>query len=268
MPETPLLTPARPRTAIITIAVGAVLGLLVTAGISAAAPAVAASLGRAAVSDSEQLGVGMAEADAAVTTARAALTNAATVVVDASSAEVDLGAESIAVDTADLLSTLGSLAEGDADAILQRPALTAGLTEQTALMTAQATALRERLNAAIAQQQAEAAAVAALTAANTPEGARNVARQIAADQYGWGDDQFSCLNSLWNKESGWDYQAYNSGGGATGIPQSLPGNKMASFGDDWATNGTTQIRWGLDYIQRAYGAPCSAWGHSQSVNWY
>ena len=43
---------------------------------------------------------------------------------------------------------------------------------------------------------------------------------------------------------------------------------MASFGADWATNATTQIRWGLDYIQRAYGSPCAAWGHSQSVNWY
>ncbi len=91
---------------------------------------------------------------------------------------------------------------------------------------------------------------------------------IAADEYGWGGDQFSCLDSLWTKESGWDYQAYNQNGGATGIPQALPGSKMASFGSDWATNATTQIRWGLDYISNVYGTPCSAWGHSQSVNWY
>ena len=97
--------------------------------------------------------------------------------------------------------------------------------------------------------------------------ARKVAAQIAASEHGWGGDQFSCLNSLWNKESGWNYKAYNPSG-ATGIPQALPGSKMASFGTDWATNATTQIRWGLDYISRAYGTPCAAWGHSQSVNWY
>ena len=91
---------------------------------------------------------------------------------------------------------------------------------------------------------------------------------MAASKYGWGDGQFSCLESLWTKESGWNYQAYNAGSGATGIPQSLPGSKMATFGADWQTNATTQIAWGLDYISRAYGTPCAAWGHSQATNWY
>ena len=58
------------------------------------------------------------------------------------------------------------------------------------------------------------------------------------------------------------------GSGATGIPQSLPGSKMASAGADWQSNATTQIRWGLGYIQSVYGTPCSAWGHSQATNWY
>lgn len=212
--------------------------------------------------------MGLAEAEAATAAGRVALTDAASAVLNAKSTEVDLGTEDIDIDTIELLSTMSSLAQDDVESILHRATLTTALTERTAQVTAQTTALRERVDAAIAQKQAAEAAAAALTAANTPDGARSVARQIAVDQYGWGDDQFSCLNSLWTKESGWDYQAYNAGGGATGIPQSLPGNKMASFGADWATNGTTQIRWGLDYIQRAYGTPCSAWGHSQSVNWY
>ncbi|MFK4808348.1 phospholipase, partial [Microbacterium sp. ZW CA_36] len=112
------------------------------------------------------------------------------------------------------------------------------------------------------------AAAAALAAANTPDGAKATARQMAASQYGWGDGEFSCLESLWNKESGWNYQAYNSGSGATGIPQSLPGNKMASAGADWQTNATTQIAWGLGYIAGSYGTPCAAWGHSQATDWY
>lgn len=107
-----------------------------------------------------------------------------------------------------------------------------------------------------------------LAQTNTVDGAKAAARDIAASEYGWGEDQFSCLNSLWTKESGWNYQAYNASGGATGIPQALPGSKMASAGSDWQTNAATQVRWGLGYISSVYGTPCSAWSHSQSVNWY
>jgi len=137
------------------------------------------------------------------------------------------------------------------------------LTGQT--MTAEATA-----QAAAAEVDRAAAAAAALTAtaANTPDGARATARAMAASKYGWGDAQFSCLARLWTKESGWSYTAYNPSGGATGIPQALPGSKMASAGADWKTNATTQISWGLGYISRSYGTPCSAWSHSQSANWY
>lgn len=104
--------------------------------------------------------------------------------------------------------------------------------------------------------------------ANTVEGAKATAASLAASQYGWGADQFGCLENLWQRESQWNYQASNPGSGATGIPQALPGSKMASFGTDWQTNATTQIKWGLDYIARGYGTPCGAWGHSESFNWY
>lgn len=85
---------------------------------------------------------------------------------------------------------------------------------------------------------------------------------------GWGNSEFACLVSLWNKESGWRVNAYNAGSGAYGIPQALPGSKMGSVGADWETNPATQITWGLNYIQGRYGTPCGAWGHSQSSGWY
>jgi hypothetical protein len=85
---------------------------------------------------------------------------------------------------------------------------------------------------------------------------------------GWGSGQFSCLNSLWNKESNWKVTADNPTSSAYGIPQALPGRKMASAGSDWRTNPATQIEWGLEYIADRYGTPCSAWGHSQRNNWY
>ena len=85
---------------------------------------------------------------------------------------------------------------------------------------------------------------------------------------GWSQSEFSCLDSLWVKESGWDPQAANPTSSAYGIPQALPGSKMASAGADWADNPATQIRWGLGYIASRYGSPCGAWGHSESYNWY
>jgi hypothetical protein len=85
---------------------------------------------------------------------------------------------------------------------------------------------------------------------------------------GMGDDQYSCLVSLWNRESGWNVYASNSSSGAYGIPQALPGSKMASAGPDWETNAATQITWGLGYITGRYGDPCGAWSHSESSGWY
>lgn len=85
---------------------------------------------------------------------------------------------------------------------------------------------------------------------------------------GWGEDQFNCLVSLWQKESGWRVNAQNGSSGAYGIPQSLPGSKMASAGEDWATNAGTQIEWGLGYITGRYGTPCGAWQKSKASGWY
>jgi hypothetical protein len=97
------------------------------------------------------------------------------------------------------------------------------------------------------------------------------AQAIAYDMViarGWSDADFGCLVALWNRESGWRVNAFNSGSGAYGIPQALPGSKMASAGADWETNPATQISWGLGYIGGRYGTPCGAWGHSQSTGWY
>lgn len=80
--------------------------------------------------------------------------------------------------------------------------------------------------------------------------------------------QYSCLYSLWNNESGWRVYAQNPSSGAYGIPQALPGSKMAAYGADWATNAATQIRWGLAYIRGSYGTPCGAWAHELAVGWY
>jgi hypothetical protein len=85
--------------------------------------------------------------------------------------------------------------------------------------------------------------------------------------FGFSHDQFGCLNNIWTRESGWRYNAENASG-AYGIPQALPGSKMASAGADWMTDPTTQIRWGLGYIKSTYGTPCDAWAFWQAHGWY
>jgi hypothetical protein len=92
--------------------------------------------------------------------------------------------------------------------------------------------------------------------------------QALLSEFGWSQDQFGCLDSLWERESHWNVYADNPSSSAYGIPQALPGSKMSSAGADWATNPITQIRWGLGYIEDRYGSPCGAWGHSESHGWY
>jgi hypothetical protein len=96
---------------------------------------------------------------------------------------------------------------------------------------------------------------------------KEVALNLLGD-HGWKSDQFSCLDKLWTKESQWKVSAANPSSSAYGIPQALPGNRMASYGSDWQTNPVTQIKWGLDYIEVTYSSPCNAWAHSVAKGWY
>lgn len=119
------------------------------------------------------------------------------------------------------------------------------------------------------------AAAAACTANETDgdradvEAAQRIARRKVRE-HGWDEAQMECLVQLWDHESGWRWDAENPSSGAYGIPQSLPGSKMASSGQDWRTNAATQIDWGLGYIQDRYQTPCGAWGvwNSRSPHWY
>jgi hypothetical protein len=129
----------------------------------------------------------------------------------------------------------------------------------------------------VALRRAVVASTAALTLAGIatsctpppqPTDPRTIARNMMVG-YGWGNTtQFNCLNSLWTAESSWEWNATNPYSGAYGIPQSLPASKMAAAGPDWRTNPTTQIRWGLDYLQERYGSPCGAWSHELAIGWY
>jgi hypothetical protein len=165
---------------------------------------------------------------------------------------------------------------------LARP-IAATATEQGGATLAQ-DAFRLRLTQtrdAIAQRQAakKRAVMAASTAAahhaatqtQAATAASGSPQQIAEamlGSFGWSSSQFSCLDPLWEHESGWSVTAANPGSGAYGIPQALPGSRMASAGPDWQTNAATQITWGLEYIKGTYGSPCAAWAHEEATGWY
>ena len=95
------------------------------------------------------------------------------------------------------------------------------------------------------------------------------AKKLLATQYHiTSQAQFTCLVTVWNRESHWNHKAHNRSSGAHGIPQALPGSKMRTAGADWRTNPVTQIRCGLGYIDRRYGSPCGALHHMNSHGWY
>ena len=102
----------------------------------------------------------------------------------------------------------------------------------------------------------------------TKSGNKAYAKLWINQEFGWGEKQFSCLETLWFRESNWNHKATNPSSGAYGIPQSLPGRKMATFGDDWRTNPVTQIKWGADYIEKRYDTPCDALDFFYDRNWY
>ena len=104
--------------------------------------------------------------------------------------------------------------------------------------------------------------------ARTPYGAKKVAKSILLDEYGFSEKQYKCLNSLWTKESNWNYKARNKKSGAHGIPQALPASKMSVISTDWRTNPVTQIRWGLRYISIRYETPCNALAKHKRSNYY
>lgn len=277
------LAHARRRNRTATFALTA--GLVALTALGAAAPAVAASLAGttatglaptlASLNDDAQnaahaASLALNAADAASSAVADSGLNVDAAVSPTATAELEAAVDKL--HPLDLTPALfvPSLVEDVTDATervaAQTDTVTAALAEAEAVRAAEIAAAAAAAEAARVKAAAEAAA-AALAAANTPDGAKATARSLAAAEYGWGDDQFSCLESLWTKESGWNLEAYNPSG-ATGIPQALPGDKMASAGADWQTNATTQITWGLGYIDDVYGSPCAAWGHSQANNWY
>jgi len=157
--------------------------------------------------------------------------------------------------------TVGGTAAGDAGD------RTAQKTSRDASRTSLTDAKQRRIAKVAEVAKSAKSGVITETAEVDTSDPQGIARAMLAD-YGWSESEFSCLDALWIGESNWQVDADNPTSSAYGIPQALPGEKMASAGADWQTNPATQIEWGLGYIQDSYGSPCGAESFKQSNGWY
>ena len=138
------------------------------------------------------------------------------------------------------------------------------LGKQTKAIAAQHAKIKAE-RAAAAKKAAEERAARARALANRGyqpgvTDPREIARQILKNKFGYGSSQFECFDNIIMRESKWEMNATNPSSGAYGIPQALPGSKMASEGSDWRTNPATQIIWGIKYMKDRYGSPCRRLG--------
>lgn len=94
----------------------------------------------------------------------------------------------------------------------------------------------------------------------------------ARSMYAWRggtDGQWECLKELWTRESHWNFRARNPRGGAYGIPQAYPAEKMKKYGADYRHNPVVQVLWGLDYIKYRYNNnACLALKHHNRRGFY
>jgi septal ring factor EnvC (AmiA/AmiB activator) len=188
--------------------------------------------------------------------------DAAKEAADASVAEQQTRADTLYAQLATLKNTEASVERAYAEGEALRKA-----REEAARQAQQQQQQQEQEEAANGGGGADSSAPPPAGVVVDPAGAQAyAASRIGA--YGWGGDQMGCLIKLWTKESSWRADAYNTSSGAYGIPQALPGSKMASAGADWRTNAATQIEWGLTYIAGRYGSPCAAWSFHLGHNWY
>jgi hypothetical protein len=148
-------------------------------------------------------------------------------------------------------------AAGKALSVASKPAM----TDPQQILQAQ------NSNTSSSSQTTGGTGVATMAAPANPTAAQATAKAMLAS-FGFASSQWSCLYSLWEQESTWNVYASNPSSGAYGIPQSLPGDKMASVAADWQTDASTQIRWGLGYIKSVYGTPCAAWQNEVNYGSY
>lgn len=91
------------------------------------------------------------------------------------------------------------------------------------------------------------------------------ARQYFTNQEGYSPQEWNAVDSIIERESGWDPSAVNNSSGAYGIPQILPSaHPNAGLQND----PMGQIRWLANYLEERYGGPMQALAFKDREGWY
>ena len=159
-----------------------------------------------------------------------------------------------------------AIKEAEANAEAERKAAEEAAAKAAAEKKAAEEAAAAQAQAA-QQAQAQAQAQAASSGTKSFSDARSAFEQIVAD-YGIGASEKAMWEYIINRESGFNHYATNASSGAYGLPQSLPGSKMASAGADWQTNPYTQLKWMYGYMTSRYGSIAGAYNFWQANHWY
>jgi hypothetical protein len=249
----------RPSLYLAAAAAGAVLIGTATAGEPAAHAEPAA-----AVSIADQLGISAADPTASVEDQIAPLGQLA---ASRSQREAEQVQAAKVQRAADKVAAEKEAARKAAEEAARKEAAEKAAAEEAAREEAERQAAAEE-EAAREAEAAEAEAAAEPAPAAAPAASPSGSFQdYALSQLGGDGSQFSCLESLWGKESGWNPDAQNPTSTAYGIPQFLD-STWAGTGIAKTSDGYRQIDAGLIYINSRYGSPCAAWSHSQANNWY
>jgi hypothetical protein len=257
-----LRLPARGRRPAILLATAAA-GAVVVSTVVGAQPAAEAETETvtASMSVAEQLGINQESAQqplaAPAATELAPLQGLAASRSERQAAEVQAAQVQAAAEQAELDRQAAEKAAAEQAA--REAAEKAAAEKAAAEKAAQEAAARD----AAAKKAAAAPAPAASGSSSAPRGSF---KDYAMSKVG-SAQQFSCLENLWGKESGWNPNAQNPSSTAYGIPQFL-NSTWASTGIAKTSDGYRQIDAGLIYIDSRYGSPCGAWAHSQSTGWY
>lgn len=129
----------------------------------------------------------------------------------------------------------------------------------------------DELKAKVEAKKAEGARIAAQPTPSFPPAPVAQASGSHQDwlmQAGIPESDWSNMDYIITRESGWNPAAVNKSSGATGLCQSLPASKMASAGLDYLTNPTTQLKWCYNYGVSRYGSISNAVSFWRSRHWW
>lgn len=128
--------------------------------------------------------------------------------------------------------------------------------------------LESDLQAKLDRQEKEKIAIQNVARLSSVVSAASSDKQALMSMAGISPSDYTFVDYILTKESGWRVNAVNRSSGATGLCQSLPASKMASSGSDYLINPVTQLKWCNGYAIGRYGSWSNAYNFWLANHWW